>query len=324
MSKKRYSAALTLLLTLSMGDKCFADQRDVERAEASVLRTEKTKATNRADYDYSMLHLAGIYLRNDMREKGYATYDKLIKEYQGKPVSEAKLASLKMRWAKELRMQRQVYSFPNGTSMEVQRAALDADFAAHKNDVLKAEALEAEALKTLGTQSPVDHDAALNAFVSKLRFAKANNRPAEAQSVEEQLDKMLAKDEGRANSPENVRKLARALNDFAGCYVWMHIRSMEARQLVLDGKSPRQPSFSEEDEKKAEKLRLRALRQWDRLPESDPDRIAAHREMALFYLMFDRQQEAKVELDKFARAKGTTDLSRLFPKPVPCLGCGMG
>ena len=107
-------------------------------------------------------------------------------------------------------------------------------------------------------------------------------------------------------------------------------RDKPAYQIELDNNE----FHTTERFSKAEKMKLAALRLFDKLPKDNQYRIGAHRSMALWYMLFKKDAEAARETKVLSELMGTTDEKVLFPKNLGCgqfenskqLGqlCGMG
>ncbi len=78
------------------------------------------------------------------------------------------------------------------------------------------------------------------------------------------------------------------------------------------------------DSQRGEQLRLQSLALYDKLPQTDPQRIKAHRSIIHWYRMCNKTAEVEHQTQELARLLGTNDPKTPFPAPPPCYGCGLG
>jgi len=91
-----------------------------------------------------------------------------------------------------------------------------------------------------------------------------------------------------------------------------------------DAEPPNPLLARQSDFKISEGYELRAIKLFDRLPETNYSRIEAHRRLAKWYRFFNQTKEENFQIQVLSKLLHTTDPTILFPKFDPCYGCGRG
>jgi hypothetical protein len=176
----------------------------------------------------------------------------------------------------------------------------------------------------------------LQAHSSVIQRKRASGRFAEADSDEHYLLPLLNQVEPKMTTPEQIFALAsiyEVLGNSHSTYGGHGKGDGTARPYndpLPPSKGPVNASnvwnrpLAQVDVESAEKLKLKALTFWDKLPNSNPQKIRANRAMVEWYQMFGDAQKAALQTKQLAKIMGTTDQNTLFPPRRPCPGCGMG
>lgn len=101
-------------------------------------------------------------------------------------------------------------------------------------------------------------------------------------------------------------------------------RMMPTMQIMADNGVAKPGTVKQKDYKAAEEYQLRALALYNRLPESDPTRINAQRNMVAWYHLYGQAEKEKQQTKLLSNLLHSTDPNVLFPPAPPCPACGMG
>jgi hypothetical protein len=111
---------------------------------------------------------------------------------------------------------------------------------------------------------------------------------------------------------EQIKAAASVLNSMANGLIPVYI------QDVPWGRQTQVKSFTEKDFKESEKLKLRAVAMVDRLDTKNHLRRKAHRDLALWYMQFDKMEMAEKEKQTLFKLVGFEDDSVLYPQQAEC------
>ncbi len=102
------------------------------------------------------------------------------------------------------------------------------------------------------------------------------------------------------------------------------IRELPTMVVKLEPDSATSSKQTESRFKRAEELKLRAVKLGDRLSKDNVQRIDLHRQMVYWYMLFGQTKKAEEQKEVLSGLLGTRESFLLFPARQPCLGCGMG
>ncbi|MBA3855478.1 MAG: hypothetical protein C0507_01095 [Cyanobacteria bacterium PR.3.49] len=282
----------------------YADKAAVETAEASVKMFEQRAGTNNPSYVNQLMYLANVYLSNDREKDAEIIYNKALLNLKSKPDRKAEVPRLMLDWAMML--------------------------ASNKNSQKeKAEKVMLDGLQ-LANELPAASKERINYLIGTINFynviGKSDKKQARIKAADEHLAS-LEKNEKLTN--EDITNVAANLVKLAEIQTFpmpvMRFRFQSPVFHVVPDNSPDKPNTVKEREfKSAEGYQLRAIRQYDRLPETVPWRIEAHRKLILWYRSLGQTKQEEFQTQQLSKLMNTTDRDKLFPQPAPCPACGMG
>lgn len=283
-----------------------ADKAAIESAEASVKTFETRAGTSNPSYTGQLLYLASVYHSNGMNKEADATFSKAVDICKKQPDRKAEIPGMMLSWAMTL----------------VSRSK------AGDAEMTKAEKVLLEGL-ALANALPAASKERINYLIGTASFYRTAGKKAEEQARLKAADEHLAgleKTEKLSN--EDITTTAASLVQLAAMYtppIPNHVfRMMPPVQIIADNAPSKPNTIKSKDFKTAEALQLRAIAQYDRLPETVPWRIEAHRKLVLWYRHFGQAKEEEFQTQQLSKLMHTTDRAKLFPQPAPCPACGMG
>jgi hypothetical protein len=151
-------------------------------------------------------------------------------------------------------------------------------------------------------------------FIASKLFDKIGNN-VEAQKCNAVLEKAFQSCEGTPIPDEaHVKAAASILNSMAYGIIPNHIPERDTPQ----DRRPLVKSFSEEDFKAAQKIRLRAAAMVDRLGAGSDVRRRVHRDLTLWYMQLGKPELAQKEKQTLFDLVGRNDDSLLYPQAGAC------
>lgn len=322
-SRVVFSSMLLCSMGLS-GHYALADNlAALQTAQASVKTFELRGQTASPSYVYQLMQLANAYKANGQRKEANETYRKAIEI--GSTIKNFDVPGTMMNWATSLTYRPQIARFM--TPAESQNyAGLES---AYRADLQNAEEVVAEGLK-LVSKLPINSAQRLSFMVSAIGFYKSLGKQREMNIVLRSFDALVDALESTPKlSNEEAARVAKnliAVSQFL-CESPSNIdfTAMATKEVVKDSEPFLSPSSTRLSKFKAgEKYELRAITFYDKLPESDQRRIAAHRRLAKWYAFFKQTDQEKAQTQILSKLLHSTDKNVLFPPKDPCYGCGRG
>ncbi len=298
-----------------------ADKAAVQSAEASVKTFETRVGTSNPSYTGQLMYLAGIYQANGMRKEADVTFHKALDSCKQRADGQNEVPGLMLRWAMTL-------ASPYSTVNKDNKAAQEEDRKAYETDLPKAEKILLDGL-ALANALPATSKERISYMLGTVSFYRVLERKPQEQArlkaVEDHLS-ALGKDEKLNN--EEITEVAYNLVKLANLYCQVPpihaMKMLPPVQVVSDDVPAKSNTVKSKDFKKAEELQLRAIAVYDRLPETVPWRIEAHRALVIWYRHFGQSKQEELQTQQLSKLMHTTDRSKLFPQPPPCPACGMG
>lgn len=325
--KNKSRLVFSSLLLCSMGLSSHYARADnlaaLQTAEAGVKTFESRGQTASPSYVYQLMKLANAYKANGQRKEANETYRKAIEI--GSTIKNFDVPGTMMNWATSLTYRPQIARFM--TPAESQNyAGLES---AYRADLQNAEEVVAEGLK-LVSKLPINSAQRLSFMVNAIGFYKSLGKQREMNIVLRSLDALV---DALGSTPKlsneeavRVAKNLIAVSQFL-CESPSNtdFTAMATKEVVNDSEPFLSPSSTRLSKFKAgEKYELRAITFYDKLPESDQRRIAAHRRLAKWYAFFKQTDQEKAQTQILSKLLHSTDKNVLFPPKDPCHGCGRG
>lgn len=303
-----------------------AEEADVKRAEDELRSYSADKDPN-ARYAGHLYYLAGLYRENGMRKKSDEAFNKFLQLWRRKPQGESE-SSLLLGWASSMTVERNVFSYPNGTSEEAMERDQARDKIEHQQDLVKAAKFADDALAMASRMPPTSEEKIKILFSAASVYENTNNTQKQQQMLS-QLDRTFrAMEQDKSLSRDRIIFLADQLVAMSDIYSPMHTWRQTMMQKpvgLLPDSTPKDTyGVRERDFKIGEAYRLRAMAQFERLPARDPNRIHAQRGLVAWYRLYGQNQKYKAQLQKLENLVGSKEQNVLFPPPAPCPGCGRG
>lgn len=329
MRKRKSISAVSAVLLVGIGAgiaPANADQADVARAEQELREYSKDKdLTGR--YADQLYHLAGVYRDNGMRQKSDATFQKFLTLWRQKPQSESE-PHLLLGWAASLIPERNIFSYPSGTSETEMQRDQARDKAEHQQDLIKAAKIADDAL-AMASRMPPASDEKIDVLFSAISVYDGTGNKTKKQALIVEIDRTIATLEANQKlTATQIKSTAQHLNSLADLYVpmlnWRRSMNQPPVRISTGAASKHSYSVTQPDFDTAEKYRLRAMALYDKLPANDGDRIHAQRSIVAWYKLYDQTEKYNKQLCKLGAMLGTNNLNVLFPPPAPCPACGMG
>ncbi len=292
----------------------MADSRYVEQVEKSLQDFVAQHGKDNGSYPGLAMNLVSVYLSNGMAQKADETFKQAVESAKAHSTSPAELPGMYMSYAMGIAQNCTNRSLPQNKN---QKAELDL---AHKT-LLKG--------LSIVNQSPEKLSMRLNYLSDMIECYKMGGMKAEAsvqlQVVDQQL-KLLESDDKL--KPEKITQVASTLIKLSRQYcpspMFRAARMMQPMQVVSDDSPIKPNTVKSKDFKAAEAYQLRAMAQFNKLPENDPSRIEAQRAFASWYHLYGQTKQEEFQTQQLSKLMHTTDRNKLFPQPPPCPACGMG
>ncbi len=316
-----------LVLGLTAGaDAARADQAEVARIEREVQSYAADKDPN-ARYAGHLYYLAGVYRQNGMRQKSDEAFNKFLQLWRRKPQGESE-ASLMLGWANSMTVERNVFSYPNGTSQEAMERDQARDKIEHQQDLVKAAKIADDALAMARSMPPTSEEK-IKVLFSAASVYESTDSAQKKQQVLAELDRTFrTMEQDKSLTAGGLISLANhlvALSDnYSSMHTWRQTMMQKPVGLLPDSTPKDTYGVREKDFKIGEAYRLRAMAQFEKLPARDPNRINAQRSLVAWYRLYGQDKKYNVELQKLGTLLGSTDHNVLFPPPSYCPGCGRG
>lgn len=288
----------------------LCDQAAVESAEASVKTFEARVGTSNPSYTGQLMYLAGIYQANGMYKEADATFAKAIDSCKSRSDGYLQVPHLMLNWAMAL-----------ASPHRGERKASDADLKKAEKILQNGLAL-ANALPT----SAKERSGFLLDTVNFYRVIESKSHEQERLKAADGYLQALEKKAKLGNA--EIIQVACDLIRMSNLYCQApppHIMKRIIPVEVVSDNAPDKPNtVKAKNFKTAAAYQLRAIAQYDRLPDTVPSRIEAHRSLIIWYRYFGQAKQADFQTQQLNKLMKTTDKAKLFPEPPQCLGCGMG
>lgn len=325
--------ALIAILSISgtfLAQNPASAQLGIEFAKDLIRQCERDRKDNPGSYASLVFALAEEYQMYGQIQKAESTFRQSLKLYQldWHEATPNYRASILLSWAQ---VQSQGMQRVRKGEEETQKTGDIIERKLNKDDFRRIDKATLEALEEANKSQDTSSGKA-RVYLSAIDlFEKTGNR-VEKEKCENHILSVCKVYEQEANVHADVLyEYAEILNRMGDRTVHMQSpRDKPAYQIELDNNE----FHTTERFSKAEKMKLAALRLFDKLPKDNQYRIGAHRSMALWYMLFKKDAEAARETKVLSELMGTTDEKVLFPKYLGCgqfenskqLGqlCGMG
>jgi len=305
-----------------------ASQADLEAAEASVKKFEMQNNTSNSSYSGQLMYLAGTYLNNGMRKEADAAFNKAIESCKARPDGTKQIPRLMLNWSLCLASPNSTVKLPANASKEAVEHAKTAQRKQFDDDFPKAEKIMLAGL-ALANAMPAASSERIDYMLGTVNFYKIMEKKPQEQARTKALDEHLqALENDKKLKSEEITQVAYSLVQMANLYCAgapTHLlKRMNPEEVVSDDAPDKPNTVKAKDFKIAEAYQLRAIAQYDRLPETVPWRLDAHRSLIIWYRHFGKAKEEEFQTEQLCKLMHTTDRNLLFPQSPPCPGCGMG
>lgn len=277
----------------------------LEDAKHLVNENEAIKQSEPSLYANALLYLAVEYFKAGNLEKANKTFRKSIK-----PAEKAE-SMYPGTYAGHLMMYAQLLSEGrDGMSLQ-------------KEDFKLVDAALIEALKAIDARPAADNVRDEYTYVVEI-FDKTGNIKLRDKYKNRLLD-FCKQVENDSNASKGMTLAVATLDKLAEIeFPAGPIRELPTHVVKLEPDSNTASKLTESRFKRAEALKLRAVKLGDRLPKDDAGRIDLHRQMVYWYTLFGQTKKADEQKEVLSGLLGAKSLDMLFPPRQPCLGCGMG
>lgn len=310
-----------LLALLSLSSACLAQapasaQLGIEFAKDSIRQSERDRKENPGSYASRVNALAEEYQRYGQFQKAESTFREALKLYKldGHSDNPQYRASILLSWAQFLAEgaerlttgERETHTRGHITERKLNSA-----------DYRRINQFTLEALQEVNKTEDTNTSKARSYLSAISLFDKTGNL-IEKERCESYILSAAKVYEKEPTVPNDVLiAYADILNRLADTTVHMIQPPLDkpTYQIALDTNE----FYTSERFSKAEKIKLAALRLFDKLPKDNQYRIGAHKSLALWYMLFKKDAEAARETKVLSELVGTSDEKVLFPK---YLGCG--
>ncbi len=262
---------------------------------------------------YYLLRIASGYLAGGDKDKVEAPYRSLVNgTTHSFPFREPRREAYLVSWADQISSEEQSAS----SAMNAQGEAKSDSKSIPDQNVDLADMAISSALLQL------EHDtkwfAKLNLyFIASRLFRKSGNTDG-VRSCNKVLEKAFqACEENSLPDPEQIRAASSVLNSMANGFIQVYIPIAEASVKTWLQQKPSKP-FKEEDFKKSEELKLKAIALEDQLGPQNEERRRAHRDLSLWYMKFGKLELAEKEKQILFELVGFKDDSLLYPQSGSC------
>lgn len=315
--KSKSMRVLTSLvaLSVSVGNlPAFADKAAVEQAEKQFNDFVKQAGKSNPQYPSSLANLAETYIRNGMQKEADATFKKAIEAQKTSDTpTKSKLPAMYAAYATTLLSLSTETTFPEKTRQNFRE---------------QAQKLLQEG-QPYADKCAADSIEKLNYGLHTIQAYKMAGMKSEEVSRTAAYDKELKLLEdneklGRDGILSVAMMLLRMGQMYAPSPVFRTARMMQEIKIVADNSPTKPGTVKQKDYKAAETYHLRAMAQYNRLPDGDPTRIDAQRNLAFWYQLYGQKQQADYQTKQLSKLLHTTERDKLFPPAPPCPACGMG
>lgn len=323
--KLKSRIALNSILICGLAAAAPADANNpaaLRSAEASVRTFEAKGKTDNASYVFQLIGLAHAYVANGRRAEANATFRKAIAV--GSQLNNFDVPGSMLSWALSLTYKPMLTQGMTAAQLK-EHAVLEA---AYEADLPNAEKIVLEGLEMV-SKLPVNSESRLNYMIGTIKFYKSLGRTQQVEARLKAVDTILQSLEHdpklqNADIPRIAEKFMEISRTFCESPANLGFTAMFPKTLATDAEPPNPLLARQSDFKISEGYELRAIKLFDRLPESDYSRIEAHRRLAKWYRFFNQTKEENFQIQVLSKLLHTTDPTILFPKFDPCYGCGRG
>jgi hypothetical protein len=322
-------SSLVVCTLAGAGSPALADKQAIESAEASVKTFESRVGTNNPSYTSQLMYLAGIYQANGRRKEADVTFNKAIHCAKTRTGGESEIPGLMLSWAMTLASHHSTIDISSRATKEEKDKALAAE---HKiyitEDLKKADNILLDGI-ALANALPATSKERINFMLGTISYYKMLGRKEQKNERVKILDEhLLALEKNPKLENADITQVAYSLTQLAGLFCTAPparaLRMLPPVKVVSDDSPDSSNTVKLKDFKIAEAYQLRAIAQYDRLPETVPWRIEAHRTLVLWYRHFGQTKQEEFQTQQLSKLMRTTDKNKLFPQPPPCPACGMG
>ncbi len=291
-----------------------ASNEAVARAEKELKELVTAQGETSPGYPGQLANLADAYARNGMLEKADETFKKSVEAQ--KRIEKTASGAIPRIFA-NYAMTLINTSFETATPLQ-KRLAMRA----------RAQNVIQEG-QTYANRCPAASASRLNfglTVIQAYRMAGMKNEErAQTAAFDKEL-KLLESDVnlGRSDNLTVAMMLYRMSQIYAPALPFRRARMMKPAQVVPDNWPKVPETIRQTDFKTAEDYQLRAMALYNRLPESDPTRINAQRNIVEWYHYYGQTKGAELQTQMLSKLLHTTDRDKLFPPAPPCPACGMG
>jgi hypothetical protein len=299
--------ALVALFVLSSA---FSSQAgfcySIEQAQAQVKEAEVNQKEDPQYYAHTLLTLAIEYYKAGEIEKSEETFRKSIEPAKaGESLVATNYPDHLMMYASLLSEGREGMVLP-------------------KEDFKRVDAALIEALKVM--EARPDPGNRKGNYASAVEIFDKTGNTEQRDKYKKLLLNFCQKVEGDSKaSKEDVSLAVVTLNKLAEIeFPCGPIRSLPTHVVNLDPDPNATSKLTVTRFKRAEGLKLRAVKLGDRLPKDNVQRIDLHREMVYWYMLFGQTKKADDQKEVLSGLLGAKNSDVMFPPRKPCLGCGRG
>lgn len=302
-------------LSVSVGNlPAFADKAAVEQAEKRFNDFVKQVGKSNPQYPVFLANLADTYIRNGMQSEADDTFKKAVESQKTKDTpTNSKLPAMYAAYATTLLSLSTETSFPEKT---------------RKNFREHAEKLLQEG-QPYADKCAADSIEKLNYGLRAIQgYRMAGMKPEEVSrtaAYDKELKVLEDNDKlGRDGILTVAMMLLRMGQMYAPSPAFRAARMMGEMKIIPDNSPTKPGTVKQKDYKAAETYHLRAMAQYNRLPDGDPTRIDAQRNLAFWFQLYGQKQQADYQTKQLSKLLHTTERDKLFPPAPPCPACGMG
>jgi len=303
--KDRPFKLLTSIIAVSLAAKTLpahANKAEIDSAEAKVKVSEKRLQTKSRSYTDQLMSLARVYLNNNKENDAKLVFKKAISNLKSQPQRKAEIPALMSAWA---------------MTLVNHNANLRED----------AEKVMLEGLQ-LANELPPASKQRIQYLLEIIDFYKAIGKRSEMLARIKAADQHLASlEKNQKLTNDEIIQVALSLVTLAEyrTFPMPQMRFKQPTVRIVPDNSPDLPNTVKESEfKDAETFRLRALTQFDRLPETMGYRVEAHRALIYWYRRLGKTKEEDFQTKRLSELLQTSDRRKLFPESDGCPACGMG
>jgi len=298
--------ALIALFVLSSAFSSQAAFGDIEDCQRTLMEAEVNQKEDPSFYAQALLNLAIEYYKAGQLEKSEETFRKSIEPAKaGESLVADNYPNHLMTYALLLSEGREGMVLP-------------------KEDFKRVDTALIEALKVMEARPDPGNRKGNYASAVEI-FDKTGNTEEREKYKKLLLDFCKKVEEDSGASKEDVNLALATLYKLAEIeFPCGPIRELPTTVARLEPDSATASKRTESHFKRAEVLKLRALKLGDRLPKDNVQRIDLHRQLVYWYMLFGQTKKADEQKEVLSGLLGTSESFLLFPARQPCRGCGMG